>query len=195
MGFRFRKSIKIAPGIKFNINKKSVGMTFGTRGAHYTVNSKGTRTTSVGVPGTGLSYTDVKTTKKRHRTSSTVYQDISPSGRSAEPVYDVPLLRNDLTNDELILLNSEIKRRGKNIAVAYLLGILLGIVGGHRFYLGKVGTAIIMLLITAGTMGYGIIVTGPWTIIDLFRMPRMIEQKNLVLENRIAQEILERRQN
>jgi hypothetical protein len=64
MGFRFRKSIKIAPGIKFNINKKSVGMTFGTRGAHYTVNSKDTRTKSVGIPGTGLSYVDVKHTKK-----------------------------------------------------------------------------------------------------------------------------------
>ena len=57
MGLRFRKSIKIAPGIKFNINKNSVGMTFGIRGAHYTVNSKGKKTASVGIPGTGLSYT------------------------------------------------------------------------------------------------------------------------------------------
>ncbi|MFT8362961.1 MAG: DUF4236 domain-containing protein [Sporolactobacillus sp.] len=63
MGFRFRKSIKIAPGIKFNINKKSVGMTFGTKSAHYTVNSKGTRTKSVGIPGTGLSYTEVEHAK------------------------------------------------------------------------------------------------------------------------------------
>ena len=29
MGLRFRKSFKIAPGVKFNVNKKSVGMTFG----------------------------------------------------------------------------------------------------------------------------------------------------------------------
>lgn len=64
MGFRFRKSIKIAPGIKFNINKKSVGVTFGTKGAHYTINSKGTRTKSVGIPGTGLSYVDVENTRK-----------------------------------------------------------------------------------------------------------------------------------
>jgi TM2 domain-containing membrane protein YozV len=195
MGFRFRKSIKIAPGIKFNINKKSVGMTIGTRGAHYTVNSKGTRTTSVGIPGTGLSYSDIKTTKKRHRTRATSHQNSRGTSRGAAPVYDPPILRNDLTNDELVLLNNEIKRRGKNIAVAYILGIFLGILGGHRFYLGKIGTAIIMLLITAGTMGYGIMVTGIWTIIDLFRMPVMIERKNLILENKIAQEILERRQN
>lgn len=57
MGFRFRKSFKIAPGVKFNVNKKSVGMTFGIKGAHYTINSKGKRTKSVGIPGTGISYT------------------------------------------------------------------------------------------------------------------------------------------
>nr|DAX13523.1 MAG TPA: Protein of unknown function (DUF4236) [Bacteriophage sp.] len=27
MGFRFRKSFKIAPGVKLNINKKSFGLT------------------------------------------------------------------------------------------------------------------------------------------------------------------------
>lgn len=50
MGMRFRKSFKIAPGVKFNVNKKSVGMTFGSKGVHYTVNSSGRRTTSVGAP-------------------------------------------------------------------------------------------------------------------------------------------------
>lgn len=78
MGFRFRKSIKIAPGVKFNINKKSVGMTFGTKGAHYTVNSKGTRTKSVGIPGTGLSYTEVENAKK----GNTTHDDVrSPNKR------------------------------------------------------------------------------------------------------------------
>lgn len=57
MGFRFRRSIKIAPGIQLNLNKKSTSLTIGTRGAHHTTNSSGTRTTSIGLPGTGLSYT------------------------------------------------------------------------------------------------------------------------------------------
>ena len=56
MGFRFRKSIKIAPGVKLNLNKKSAGVTFGGKGFHYTVNSNGKTTKSVGVPGTGLYY-------------------------------------------------------------------------------------------------------------------------------------------
>lgn len=56
MGLRFRKSFKIAPGVKVNLNKKSAGVTIGTKGAHYTINTSGKRTASVGIPGTGLSY-------------------------------------------------------------------------------------------------------------------------------------------
>lgn len=58
MGLRFRKSIKIAPGLKLNLNKKSVSVTAGTKGAHYTVSSTGKKTASVGIPGTGISYTE-----------------------------------------------------------------------------------------------------------------------------------------
>ena len=57
MGLRFRKSIKIAPGLKVNLNKNSISATVGTKGAHYTVNSNGKRTASVGIPGTGIYYT------------------------------------------------------------------------------------------------------------------------------------------
>lgn len=65
MAVRFRKSIKIAPGVRFNINKKSVGLTIGGKGAKYTVNSRGRRTATVGLPGTGLSYSQTSNSKKR----------------------------------------------------------------------------------------------------------------------------------
>lgn len=55
---RARRSIKVAPGFKVNLNKRSVGVTVGTRGAHYSVNTSGRRTSTVGVPGTGLSIVD-----------------------------------------------------------------------------------------------------------------------------------------
>lgn len=55
-GFRFSKRIKIAPGIRLNLNKRSTSLTFGGKGLHYTVGTKGTRA-SAGIPGTGLSYT------------------------------------------------------------------------------------------------------------------------------------------
>lgn len=56
MGFRFRKSFKIAPGVRVNVGKKSVGISAGVKGARVSVNSKGRKTTTVGIPGTGLSY-------------------------------------------------------------------------------------------------------------------------------------------
>lgn len=56
MGFRFRKSFKIAPGVRLNIGKKSVGISAGVKGARVSVNSSGRKTTTVGLPGTGLSY-------------------------------------------------------------------------------------------------------------------------------------------
>ena len=58
MGFRFRKSVKIAPGIKLNLGKKSASVSFGGKGARYTVSSTGRKTASVGIPGTGISYSE-----------------------------------------------------------------------------------------------------------------------------------------
>ena len=56
MGFRFRKSFKLAPGVRLNLSKKSMGLSFGGKGARLSVNSSGRKTASVGVPGTGVSY-------------------------------------------------------------------------------------------------------------------------------------------
>ena len=58
--FRFTKRIKILPGLTLNLNKQSVSLTTGVRGAHATINSKGYRTLSAGIPGTGLSYRDTR---------------------------------------------------------------------------------------------------------------------------------------
>lgn len=57
MGFRFRRTIKVLPGVRLNVGKKGVSMSVGVRGAQMTFGKTGTRTT-VGLPGTGLSYTD-----------------------------------------------------------------------------------------------------------------------------------------
>ena len=56
MGFRFRKSVKIAPGVKVNFGKKSVGMSIGNRYAGVSVNSRTGARARVSAPGTGLSY-------------------------------------------------------------------------------------------------------------------------------------------
>jgi hypothetical protein len=58
MGFRFRRSFRVFPGLKVNLSKSGVSTSVGTRGAWFTIGPRGTRAT-VGIPGTGLSYTEV----------------------------------------------------------------------------------------------------------------------------------------
>lgn len=65
MAIRFRKSIKLGKGMRLNLNKKSVGLSFGTKGARFSMNSKGRKSTTIGVPGTGLSYTHTSGSKKK----------------------------------------------------------------------------------------------------------------------------------
>jgi hypothetical protein len=56
MGFRFRKTIRILPGIRLNLSKTGVSTSFGGRGLTTTI-GHGKRRTTVGIPGTGMSYT------------------------------------------------------------------------------------------------------------------------------------------
>lgn len=56
MGFRFRRRLKLFPGVSLNISKTGVSTSVGVPGA--TVNLRGDRTrTTVGLPGSGISYT------------------------------------------------------------------------------------------------------------------------------------------
>ena len=55
MGFRFRKRIKIAPGIRLNLSKSGTSLSVGKPGATFNFGSRGERITT-GVPGTGISY-------------------------------------------------------------------------------------------------------------------------------------------
>jgi hypothetical protein len=55
MGFRFRRSIKIAPGIRLNLGKRGISTTLGGRGASVNIGRKGVYA-NTGIPGTGLSY-------------------------------------------------------------------------------------------------------------------------------------------
>lgn len=69
MGLRFRKSFKVAPGVKVNLNKKSTSVTFGGKGVHHTVSSSGKKTTTVGIPGTGISYSETSGTEKSSKST------------------------------------------------------------------------------------------------------------------------------
>ena len=66
MGLYFRRSIRIAPGVKLNFGKKSMSVSFGGRGARITYGTKGT-TVSSGIPGTGVYYRKKLNSSKSHR--------------------------------------------------------------------------------------------------------------------------------
>ncbi len=59
------------------------------------------------------------------------------------------------------------RRARKDKIAAALLAFFLGIFGIHRFYLGRVGSGIVMLLLTCTLVG--MIVTGIWSLIDFIR--------------------------
>jgi len=63
MGMRYRKSIKMGP-VRINASKSGVGWSVGTKGARYTKTANGRTRTTVGIPGTGLSWVDEKGAKK-----------------------------------------------------------------------------------------------------------------------------------
>ena len=74
----------------------------------------------------------------------------------------------------------------KSAVVAYLLLIFLGGFGAHRFYLGRTGSAVAMLVITIvsfvlafvyiGLLGF--IVIGVWCFVDLFLVPGLVSDFN-----------------
>lgn len=106
--------------------------------------------------------------------------------------------KNELDSRELLLLESEVKNKGKNMVIAYLLWWFVGIFGGHRFYLGKTGSAIAQLIISIFSFLTMIIIIGfitiigvaIWVIVDAFLVHQWVKEHNIELEENIALQIL-----
>ena len=48
MGLGFRKSFKLAPGLRVNVSKRGLGVSAGPRGAKLSANTRGRRRASLG---------------------------------------------------------------------------------------------------------------------------------------------------
>jgi tetratricopeptide (TPR) repeat protein len=86
MGFRVQKSFRIAKGVRLNLSKTGIGLSVGVPGARYSVHSSGRRTTSLGVPGSGVRYQ--KTTrggKRRSRSAPPLPTDAGRTVVHAKP--------------------------------------------------------------------------------------------------------------
>jgi TM2 domain-containing membrane protein YozV len=74
----------------------------------------------------------------------------------------------------------------KSAVVAYVLWWFLGPFGGHRFYLGKTGSAAAMLIITLVSIPLVLVLIGIltiwitviWALVDAFLIPGMIREHN-----------------
>ena len=93
-----------------------------------------------------------------------------------------------LSVEQSTFVELRVANEKKSIVVAYLLWLFLGLLGVHRFYLGKTGTAVAMLLLSLSIVG--LIVSVLWTLIDLFLVPGIIKEADEVLRNRLRIEAL-----
>lgn len=89
----------------------------------------------------------------------------------------------------LLSMTPNLATQQKSAAIAYALWFVSGVFGGHRFYAGQTATGTIMLMLTLlgiplSLFGIGIfmlMISGFWTLIDIFRIGGMIDDYNMGL--------------
>lgn len=95
---------------------------------------------------------------------------------------------NQLTTQEKVLVDTQVANKAKKPVVAWLLWLFLGGFGAHRFYFGKTGTGVVMLLLTLTLLGT--VITLPWLIIDAFRIQGWIHQSQEKVEQEAITQVL-----
>lgn len=92
------------------------------------------------------------------------------------------LSKQGLSGQELQLLGTEMDKKKKSTAAAWLLWFFLGGLGGHRYYLGKFKTGIAQTLTLGGL--------GIWALIDAFFINGMLRKENEKIESEIISQIV-----
>lgn len=64
MGWRFKKSIKIFPGVSVNFSSEGASISIGSKGIKLNIGPNNARVTA-GIPGTGISYSEQIGNKSR----------------------------------------------------------------------------------------------------------------------------------
>ncbi|WP_137388380.1 TM2 domain-containing protein [Rhodoligotrophos defluvii] len=87
------------------------------------------------------------------------------------------------STERQILIETRVANEGPSIVAAYVLWFFLWFVSGHRFYLGRPGTAILQIL------SYFVVIGFVWWLIDAFLIPGMIREKQEELRRRLAGQV------
>lgn len=94
MAIRFRKSIKLMPGVRVSLSKSGISGSLGTNGARVSVNSKGQVRGTAGLNGTGLSSTTMlnsKSKSKSKKSDEDTINEIVPIVTSKDDVPNISL--------------------------------------------------------------------------------------------------------
>lgn len=107
-------------------------------------------------------------------------------------------MKQELDAKQLAIVQSEYENQKKSMVVAYLLWFFLGGLGGHRFYIGKPLSALMMTglwflgFLTAwifiGYLFYFIVYT--WAIVDAFLLHGAINRINRKKERQILENVV-----
>ncbi|PVH28074.1 hypothetical protein DDE20_14950 [Pararhodobacter oceanensis] len=100
-----------------------------------------------------------------------------------------------LSTEEKMLIEQRVSNDAKSPVIAYVLWFFLGGLGGHRFYLGRVGSAVIMLaLFVVGILTLGLFIgvvplgiVGIWILVDAFLIPGMVQSSKDEMRRQLAQ--------
>ncbi len=91
-----------------------------------------------------------------------------------------------LSTQEKLLVEQRITNEARNIVVAYLLLIFFGLLGAHRFYMGRTGSGVAMLILTVTMVGLPITVI--WAFVDLFLLPGIAREERDAMRQRLITE-------
>lgn len=97
--------------------------------------------------------------------------DFDTEDTRARSIYPVPGAMPPVRQEA----GARVVRNDRNKLVAALLAFFLGTLGVHRFYLGRTGSGITMLVLSITVIG--LFVTGPWALIDMIRYLVMSDEE------------------
>ncbi|OOF63846.1 DUF4236 domain-containing protein [Rodentibacter sp. Ppn85] len=202
MAFKFRKRIKVLPGVTVNLSKSGISTTLGIKGASVNVGKNGAYL-NTGIPGTGIySRTrilspnqsekgwgiNIPTTKERKMANISIGKELErlvklrDQGILTESEFLAQKERLLMPNNDSSELNfdyiySAFLSRSKNRMTAGWLALFTGFMGWHKFYLGQPIWGILYLLLLPS--GLSILLS----IFDVFYLVFMSDERFLTKYN------------